>query len=234
MLCGKELEEAVAPVVAAILVGDKIGTREFKIEPNKTVSPLGVPHEIDVYVTEQTSAGERIYLFECKNWKRRVGKEAVVSLKAKMNLVGAKRGFIVALRFGKHARTQAKIDGVELLDAKKHEISPVGLSAFNWFVKSIAIREVLAASGAIAATMHSTAKFGSEEMSLKEVLTLFAVDSARKRILQPDVQALPPGTHEVVCFSDITLPSSTAHGRTTNGSTPVAVLLRGKRKNDRC
>ena len=54
---GKQLEEAVAPLVTAILAGSDLGTRQFRIEPNKTVKPLGVPHEIDVYVTEPTAEG---------------------------------------------------------------------------------------------------------------------------------------------------------------------------------
>ena len=133
-------------------------------------------------------------------------KNAVMVLSKKVAAIGAKRSFMVALKFGKPARAQAKLDGIELLDARKHPVSPVQLRAFNWFVRSVTIREVAEDSGPIAANIHTAVVFGGAELSLGNLITAFAVKSAAQRVTQPDILALPPGIHEVACFSQISPP----------------------------
>jgi len=222
MLDGKELEEAVAPLVTAILAGSELGTRQFRIEMNKTVKPQGVPHEIDVYVTELSPGGDLIYLFECKNTKKPVDKNTVMILSKKAEAIGAKRSFLVALKFSKPARAQAKLDGIVLLDALKHRISPMLLQVFDWYVRSVTIREVVADSGPITATITTPVVFGAVQMPFSKLLTEFAKKSAARRVLQPDVMALPPGAHDVACFSKIDLPAETLM---INGKRIVSVSI---------
>lgn len=215
---GKELEQAVAPVVAAILAGTDLGARKFKIEPNKIVRPQGVPMEIDLFVTDETN-GE-VSVFECKNTRRSVSPSIVMLLKRKMELVGAIHGYVVGLTFTRHARKQAALDGIALLDAKKHAISPVQLVAFNAYAKSVTICEVLGPAGPIPATMRSTAVCGSTEQHFGNVLVDFARRAVAERSIQPDVQALPFGENEIACFSTFQIPN----GALLVDGTPVVSL----------
>lgn len=196
MLSGRELEEAVAPVVAAILGDSALGMRQFKVEPNKVVKPRGVPHEIDVYVTEEP--GGEIYLFECKNQKRSVDANVVMLLKRKIDLIGAARGFIVARRFSANARTQAKFDGVELLDAVKHVISPVRLQTFSGFAQTVTVRNIVSDCGPLSITFDTHVRFEGVEMPFGKVAERFAKELVALRTAQPDALALPPGTHGIV------------------------------------
>ncbi len=216
---GKQLEEATAPLVAAILAGSDLGLRQFKIESNKIVQPHGVPHEIDIFVTEEP--GGQIYLFECKNEQRAVGKEAVVLLKANMNLVGAARGFIVAPSFSKHAVTQAKLDGIELLDAKQHEISPIQLQAFDGHAKTFTVRNISGSQGLSPVTFATTVRYNGEEMPFQTVVERLAKGLVALRIAQPDALASPPGTHDLVGAGQVTL----ADGVLTAGGASIHSFL---------
>jgi hypothetical protein len=110
---GRSLENAVRFIQQTILESDPIlkGTK-FSIETNKIVVIAGVRNELDVYI--KTLAGshyESSWVFECKNWKKPVGKNEVIVLAKKIDSVGANRGFLVARRFSRDARAQAEQDG---------------------------------------------------------------------------------------------------------------------------
>ncbi len=196
MLSGKELEEAVTPVVAAILGDSALGMRQFKVEPNKVVRPHGVPHEIDVYVTEEP--GGQIYLFECKNQKRSVDANIVMLLRRKVDLIGAARGFILAQRFSANARTQASFDGIQLLNAAKHVISPVQLQTFSGFARTVTVRNIVSDCGPLSISFNTLVRFDGVEMSFGKVAERFAKELVAMRTAQPDALALPPGTHGIV------------------------------------
>src|SRR5207237_4000718 len=59
-----------------------------------------------------------IYIFECKNWIKGVGKNSIIVFAEKIKVAKAQKGYFIARRFGKHAIAQAKQDDrIELLTA---------------------------------------------------------------------------------------------------------------------
>jgi hypothetical protein len=109
---GHELEKAVGFIQETILKTDpKLAGTEFSIEMNKIANVLGVRHEIDVYVkTLPDSQFESAWIFECKDWKKPVGKNEVIILARKVDVMKANRGFLVARRFTKDAKAQVLQD----------------------------------------------------------------------------------------------------------------------------
>jgi hypothetical protein len=121
---GNDLEQAVRAIEDAILrtaPGYAEGT--FKIQGNRVFVQDGVRHEIDVFVTAYLAAGyESIFIFECKNWNAKVGKNELIIFSEKIAVSGAQRGFFVAKAFTKDAQAQAKKDArIQLLTATHFE-----------------------------------------------------------------------------------------------------------------
>ena len=131
---GDALEEAVRAIEAAILrsvPGLAEGT--FKIQGNRIFNVGGVRHEIDVYVTASLPAGyDSVFIFECKHWRRKVGKNELIVFSEKIAVTGAQRGFFIASRFTKDAQAQAAKDPrVQLLTGMHFE--PVTRVTFPTF-----------------------------------------------------------------------------------------------------
>lgn len=107
---GRALERAVRFIQETILKSDpKLSGIEFSIETNKILK--GVRHEIDVLVkTLPNSRYEASWVFECKNWKEPVGKNEVIILAEKVDVLRANRGFLVAKSFTRDAEEQLKRD----------------------------------------------------------------------------------------------------------------------------
>jgi hypothetical protein len=127
---GRVLEKAVTLIQRTILQCDpKLKGAEFSIECNKTVCVAGVRHEIDIWVkTLPGSPYEAAYIFECKNWEKPVSKNEVIILGAKVDVVGANRGFLVAHRFSKDAEAQAMSDPrLQLIHCTEDFASPFSL-----------------------------------------------------------------------------------------------------------
>lgn len=121
---GNDLEQAVRAIEDAILrtaPGYAEGT--FKIQGNRVLVQDGVRHEIDVFVTASLAAGyEATFIFECKNWNAKVGKNELIIFSEKVAVSGAQRGFFVAKAFTKDAQAQAKKDArIQLLTASHFE-----------------------------------------------------------------------------------------------------------------
>lgn len=106
---GRSLETAINRIQDAILRSDpRLAGSKFSIEPNKIVTVLGVRHEFDLYIrTLPDSSYESIFVFECKNWRKTVGKNEVMNLGAKVHTIGAAHGYLVARKFSKDAVAQA-------------------------------------------------------------------------------------------------------------------------------
>jgi len=104
------LERAVRFIQETILKSDpKLSGVEFSIETNKILT--GVRHEIDVLVrTLPGSLYESTCVFECKNWKDPVGKNEVIILAEKVDVLRANRGFVVAKNITRDAQEQLKRD----------------------------------------------------------------------------------------------------------------------------
>jgi hypothetical protein len=109
---GSVLEKAVRLIQESILKSDpKFAGIEFSIEHNQILTIAGVRHEIDVLVkTLPSSQYESIWIFECKNWSKPVGKNEVIVLAEKVKAAGATRGFLVAREFTSDAKAQVALD----------------------------------------------------------------------------------------------------------------------------
>jgi hypothetical protein len=123
---GDQLEDAVRAIEHSILSaapGFAEGT--FRIQQKRIVQDAGVHHEVDLFVTASLATGyEATFIFECKNWQAKVGKNEIIVFAEKVAAVGAQRGFFVARAFTKDARAQAaKNPRIELLVAS--HVQPV-------------------------------------------------------------------------------------------------------------
>lgn len=217
MTVGKELEHTVHALARAILGDNPIEPRTFKITPNVIVRPRGVRHEIDLHVIDEAS-GE-LYLFECKNTKRPVGKNAVIVLAEKARALKATRAFLVAPRFTEFSRRQARIGRrITLLESAKHVISPMTLQSFTAEVTQIRYAAV-DAKGPVQLRLSAMATDGTTTVPLQELLNRFAQPFVNARICQPDVQRLPVGKHTVACSGNIAPPAG--HSLSVDG---VSVL----------
>ncbi|HXT13493.1 MAG TPA: hypothetical protein VN873_18215 [Candidatus Angelobacter sp.] len=109
---GASLERAVKFIQEAILKNDpKLKGIEFTIESNKVCVISGVRHELDVFVkTCPGSPYESSWIFECKNWRKTVGKNEVIILAEKVHALNASKGFLVAKKISKFAEAQIKRD----------------------------------------------------------------------------------------------------------------------------
>ncbi len=125
---GKELERAVRFIQETVLKLDpKLSGIPFSIETNKVVEKLGVRHEIDVLVkTLLESPYQSVSVFECKDWKKPVGKNEVIILAEKIDILAASRGFLVARKITKDAAAQIKRDGrIIFVQATEDFLSPL-------------------------------------------------------------------------------------------------------------
>ena len=106
---GNELEDAVRAIESHILKSaPNFSEGTFKIESKRVVTSGGVKHEIDIYVTASLAAGyEAIFIFECKNWEAKVGKNELIIFSEKISAVRAQKGFFVAKSYTRDAEAQA-------------------------------------------------------------------------------------------------------------------------------
>lgn len=121
---GRSLEDAVALIEKTILETDPdLANRPMRIDLRKRVVVDDVPHEIDLWVELSGPHGyDSLFVFECKNWSDKVGKNEVIVLSEKVNAVQAQRGYLVAHDFTAGARAQAAKDPrVRLLEVREDE-----------------------------------------------------------------------------------------------------------------
>ena len=105
-----------------------------RIESKRIISLEGVRHEIDLFVTAALPNGyQAVFVFECKNWADKVGKNEVIVFSEKVKAATAQKGFFVARAFTKDAKAQAAKDPrIQLLTAAKAD--PVGRVTFPQFL----------------------------------------------------------------------------------------------------
>src|ERR1700730_12427930 len=105
---GDALEVAVAAIEELILRNSPVRP---VFEYKKIINAGGVHHEIDLYLTIDAGAGYKsIFIFECKNWEKPVGKNEVIIFSKKIIDVQATKGFIVAKDFTADAAAAGKQD----------------------------------------------------------------------------------------------------------------------------
>jgi len=129
---GDDLEKAVQ-LLEAYILGTNPATKEaiVTIEPKKIVVVNGVKHEIDIYITIDYGKGYKaIFIFECKNWIKKVDKDEIIVFSKKVEVVHAQTGYFIAKSFTRDAEAQAEQDGrlklliaTEELDNSTHLIT---------------------------------------------------------------------------------------------------------------
>src|SRR5215831_7300392 len=94
---GDTLEQAVKAIESAILRAFPGYTEStFRIESKKVLSIGGVRHEIDIYVTVDLGMQyTAVFVFECKNWLEKVGKNEIIVFSEKVKVCNAQKGFFV-------------------------------------------------------------------------------------------------------------------------------------------
>lgn len=127
---GNALEEAVKSIERMILEDSpNLAKDAFNIVGKKIVTVEGVRHEFDVWV--EIDHGEEyksIFVFECKNWENKVGKNEIIIFSEKLKVVQAQRGFVAAKSFTKDARAQAKRDRrIILLDVTEFAVDNISI-----------------------------------------------------------------------------------------------------------
>lgn len=108
---GDALERAVKAIELAILrQSPSYHEKTIRIEGKKSFkSSAGVPHEVDISVTVEIASGyEATYIFECKNWTRKVGKREVSDFARKIVDANAQKGFLVAAALTKGAEAMVR------------------------------------------------------------------------------------------------------------------------------
>jgi hypothetical protein len=129
---GNALETAVRAIEGAIIKSSPaFAEGTFEIEGNKVVSIGGVRHEVDVYVHATLAPGySAVFLFECKNWQKPVGKNEIIVFGEKVRAIAAQRGFFIARAFTKDAEAQSKLDSrIDLLTVVELDPSTVLIPA---------------------------------------------------------------------------------------------------------
>lgn len=109
---GDVLELAVQAIESTILrASPSYHEKTFSIESKKVVTVAGVRHEVDIWVSVDLGAGyAALFIFECKNWEERVGKNEIIVFAEKIRTLQAQRGFFVARSFTADAEAQARLD----------------------------------------------------------------------------------------------------------------------------
>ncbi len=110
---GDALEKAVQ-LLEAFILGTNPATKDamVTIEPKKIVVVNGVKHEIDIYITIDYGKGYKaIFIFECKNWTKKVDKDEIIVFSKKVEVVHAQTGYFIAKSFTRDAEAQAEQDG---------------------------------------------------------------------------------------------------------------------------
>lgn len=115
---GNALEEALHYLETTFLYNNPATKdADITIETKKIVIVKGVKHEIDLFITIDNGRGFRsIFIFECKNWEKHIGKILIPDFSEKIKAVNAQRGYFIAKSFSRYARAQAAQDSrIELL-----------------------------------------------------------------------------------------------------------------------
>jgi|ERR1039458_3054745 hypothetical protein len=109
---GNRLERAVRAIEETILAESPAFRQDaFTIESKKLIVSRGVKHEIDLWARVDLGRGyEALFVFECKNWEEKVGKNEISVFSEKIRATNAQKGFFVAKSFTKYAVAQAATD----------------------------------------------------------------------------------------------------------------------------
>ncbi|SRR6266516_384056 len=195
---GDALEKAVQ-LLEAYILGTNPSTKEaiVTIEPKKIVVVNGVKHEIDIYITIDYGKGYKaIFIFECKNWTKKVDKDEIIVFSKKVEIVRAQTGYFIANSFTRDAEAQAEQDGrlklltaTEELDTSTHLIADFHIS-LNTDVNShnnfyiLRSKEIFKPS---TLTDESFVRYNNEHLLLRTFN-----ERIRQRLIDETMQSVPP------------------------------------------
>ena len=109
---GDALEKAVE-LIETYILGTNSATKDaiITIEPKKIKVVRGVKHEIDIFITIDYGKGYKaIFIFECKNWAKKVNKNEIIVFSNKVEIANAQTGYFIARSFTRDAEAQAEQD----------------------------------------------------------------------------------------------------------------------------
>ena len=108
-LIGRQLEDAVRRIEETIIESDPVlKAAGFEIRTREKIRIKGVSHEIDVVVwVNKNTAYSSLHIFECKNWRKPIGKNEVILFAETIAASGAAKGYLVGKKFTKGAEAQA-------------------------------------------------------------------------------------------------------------------------------
>lgn len=205
---GNYLEDAVRLIEQTILAS-KPGLKDFPffIEAKKIFVVDGVRHEIDVYVEIDMGHGyNSIYIFECKNWEKPVGKNEIIIFSEKVKATKAQKGYFVTAKFTQDAINQASQDNrIELLEVTNdnsillsfpdfHTIERRDFHANASFIKRGTKEGVINSKPLTLDTCN--AKLNGEKVDLTEYLNKNSIKIIDDGLLQEPTYKLAEGIYD--------------------------------------
>lgn len=210
---GRALEEAVSSIERLILESSPMYNEQtFRIEPRKIVIVDDVRHEIDLYVTCDLGPGyTSTFIFECKNWKERVGKNEIIIFSEKIAATRAQTGFFVARDFTRDAVAQASKDPrLQLRKASNVSSSLADLTQRLHFLLVHKIRiestfTLRARDGHQVIPNSATAiiQTPSTDTSLEEYIRAVGADLSTKSLTTFPSAELAPGGYEITARGSV-------------------------------
>ncbi len=198
---GRALEKAVMFIQHIILKSEpSLAGVKFKIETNSIRIVKGVRHELDVVVRiNPDTPYEALWIFECKNWKKTVGKNEVIVLTEKVSAVAANRGVIVARKWSPSAEAQAKLDSRIMLSRCDADFEiPFDPSQMVLNQKTLERTEVLVKvvpDGWQKMSMDDGWIYNGQSLILRDLLLREAIASVDKKIKSEQTRFNLEGVH---------------------------------------
>jgi len=211
---GNALEAAVAAIERQILATTPaLREKTFVIESKKIICVGGVRHGVDIFVTIDLGRGYKsIFIFECKNWKKSVGKNEIVVFSEKIDMARAQHGYFIAKSFTRDAKAQAKKDArMTLLLATEHDPAsvpvPFHFHFVNTVIENVAVHcETQHNSGAKSVPIDIDAVdavLDSAKVNLRELILKWSQDACNESVNKFRSEDVPEGAYDRV--ADLTL-----------------------------
>lgn len=204
---GDALQRAVHAIEQHIIrTTPSLREKIFLLEEKKIVCVAGVHHEIDVFVTTDPAPGySAIHIFECKNWKKPIGKTEIIDFSEKIKATNAAHGYFIAKSFTRDARAQARKDGrLTLLIASEHD--PTGMPLLDDFHSIHARPRQLESTFSTKGSTHaeflpcdvaaSQLTILGETINLGDYLVMWATELMEQQTLSFPSGKLQAGTYE--------------------------------------
>lgn len=204
---GNALELAVRAIELAILrTSPNYNEKTFLIESKKIIKVGGVHHEIDIWVRVALATGyDAIFIFECKNWQKKISKNEIIVFAEKIQAAQAQTGFLVAQSFTSDAVAQAaKEPRIQLLHASELPLTDVPIPlGFHGIQQehinvSVDLKSENSAEGAVGVAIDlssATCTIDGQAFELNNYIGAWINEDACARINAFRSEAVPQGLH---------------------------------------